>query len=349
MLEGATHADPDPKTLLTSKGASPEGSDVEILDIEKAEQKAVSTGQEMVASLKQQGIIKTAAVEQAMLAIDRARYAPESLGVKAYEDAPQPIGMSAMLSAPHMHALALEALADHLVPGAKVLDVGAGSGYLSACMAHMVGPSGQVIGVDHLVSLVALGNANIRKSDGDLLNSGRLSILYGDGWKGCPHDAPFDCIHVGAAAEMVPEALLLQLKPGGRLVIPLGKQTQYFCVVDRDRPAKDYVKKQLMSVNCVPLVRTNVAAAGPASRRSPPASPPSSSAVASVQQNLLGYDAAGPDHTDVFSPPALEERMAAIPTEMAEPEVTVKVRGAPAPEPADAKCCWFSDRCRDLC
>merc|ERR1712046_552145 len=99
-----------------------------------------------------------------------------------------------------MHAHALELLANHLFPGARALDVGCGSGYLSACMSRMVGPHGLVLGVDHLVPLVELAISNIRKSDSDLL-SGQLAILHGDGWKGCPDDAPFDCIHVGAAAE----------------------------------------------------------------------------------------------------------------------------------------------------
>merc|ERR1719321_861530 len=155
-----------------------------------------------------------------MLATDRGDYAPQD----AYSDRPQSIGMAATISAPHMHALALDLLVDHLKPGARVLDVGSGSGYLCACMARMVGPSGLVIGVDHLSPLVELAVTNIKKADADLLDA-QLAILHGDGWKGCPDDAPFDCIHVGAAAESIPASLLEQLKPGGRMVIPVGRQS----------------------------------------------------------------------------------------------------------------------------
>merc|ERR1719326_1255043 len=101
-----------------------------------------------------------------MLATDRQNFAPTG----PYADRPQQIGFNATISAPHMHALALELLADHLVPGARTLDVGCGSGYLCACMARMVGPKGLVIGVDHLVPLVSLATDNVKKADADLLD-----------------------------------------------------------------------------------------------------------------------------------------------------------------------------------
>merc|ERR1712216_444113 len=130
----------------------------------------------MVNALKTRCIIRNDSVEKAMLATDRCNYAPRDV----YADQPQPIGHQATISAPHMHAHALDLLADHLLPGARALDVGCGSGYLSACMARMVGPKGTVIGVDHLVPLVELATANTAKSDDDLLH-GRLALLHGDG------------------------------------------------------------------------------------------------------------------------------------------------------------------------
>jgi len=195
-------------------------------------------------------------LEKAMLATDRQNYAPL---LSPYADRPQPIGNGATISAPHMHSLALERLAGHLVPGARILDIGCGSGYLSACMARMVGPSGLVIGVDHLTPLVDLAITNIKKADADLLDA-QLAILHGDGWKGCPDDAPFDCIHVGAAAESIPASLLEQLKPGGRMVIPVGQEAQHFYQIDRKLNG-DYEKQRLMGVRYVPLVKTEVAAA----------------------------------------------------------------------------------------
>jgi hypothetical protein len=117
-----------------------------------------------------------------------------------------------------------------------------------------------VIGVDHLLPLVNLAQSNVRKSDADLLDRQHLVLLHGDGWKGCPDDAPFDCIHVGAAADVVPQALLNQLKMGGRMVIPVGTNSQYFYQWDRKMNG-EYEQKKLMGVRYVPLVKTDVAAA----------------------------------------------------------------------------------------
>merc|ERR1712112_302606 len=85
-----------------------------------------------------------------MLAVDRGNY----VGHKAYQVASQRIGYNITISAPHMHAHALELLKDHLKPGCRALDVGSGSGYLTACMAHMVGEQGLVVGIDHIAQLV---------------------------------------------------------------------------------------------------------------------------------------------------------------------------------------------------
>ena len=88
---------------------------------------------------------------------DRRHYCPHN----PYQDSPQSIGYAATISAPHMHAHALEQLKDHLFPGAQVLDVGSGSGYLTTCMAHMVGPTGCVVGIDHMKELVDMSQKNL--------------------------------------------------------------------------------------------------------------------------------------------------------------------------------------------
>lgn len=205
--------------------------------------------QELVVTLRSSGTITKDSVERAMLAIDRRHYAPRT----PYVDTPQPIGFGATISAPHMHAHALELLSDFLKPGAHALDVGVGSGYLSACMAQMVGSTGKVVGIDHLWQLVEMAQTNIRKTDGALLDEGHLVVQQGDGWRGVPELGPYDCIHVGAAAESVPIPLLEQLKVGGRMVIPVGKQSQYFYLIDR-RQDGSYTETQLMGVRYVPLV-----------------------------------------------------------------------------------------------
>lgn len=109
-----------------------------------------------------------------MLQVDRAHYCSAR---DPYLDSPHVIGYGATISAPHMHAYALEVLADKLVEGAKVLDVGSGSGYLTACMAHMTGPRGVVYGVDHIKELVKLSEENIKRDCEDLLTSGRVKLV----------------------------------------------------------------------------------------------------------------------------------------------------------------------------
>uniref|UniRef100_UPI00398E5B4A l-isoaspartyl protein carboxyl methyltransferase, like isoform X2 n=1 Tax=Pristiophorus japonicus TaxID=55135 RepID=UPI00398E5B4A len=173
---------------------------------------------QLVENLRRNGVIRSEQVFAAMMATNRALYCKQS----PFMDAPQSIGYRATISAPHMHAHALECLKDHLYPGAQALDVGSGSGYLTACMARMVGPTGKVVGIDHIAELVAESIDNVQSDDPRLLSSGRLSLIVGDGRLGFPDGAPYDAIHVGAAAETVPQALLQQLKPGGRLVVPVG-------------------------------------------------------------------------------------------------------------------------------
>lgn len=107
--------------------------------------------------------------------VDRAHYAPAF----PYSDSPQPIGFSATISAPHMHASACTTLLPYLKPGAKVLDVGSGSGYLTHVLAELVkgnsnaGQKGQVIGVDHIQGLVDLAKKNMAKSKEERAVGGR--------------------------------------------------------------------------------------------------------------------------------------------------------------------------------
>lgn len=117
-----------------------------------------------------------------------------------------------------MHAAACESLLPYLTPGARVLDIGSGSGYLTHVLAELVQPGGKVVGIDHIQPLVEMGVGNTRKSaEGrELLRSGSIEYVKADGRLGWLECAPYDAIHVGAAAAGFHQALIDQLKAPGR-------------------------------------------------------------------------------------------------------------------------------------
>ncbi|CAO2840519.1 unnamed protein product [Amaranthus hypochondriacus] len=205
----------------------------------------------MVEQLQRYGVFHSDKVAEVMKTIDRGLFVPS--GTSAYVDSPMPIGHNVTISAPHMHAMCLELLKDHLHPGMHALDVGSGTGYLTACFAVMVGSQGRAVGIEHIPELVTWSIENIKSSAAaSFLEEGSLSVHDGDGRLGYPETAPYDAIHVGAAAPEIPKALVEQLKPGGRLVIPVGTYCQELQVVDKQEDGTLTVRTET-SVRYVPL------------------------------------------------------------------------------------------------
>lgn len=163
------------------------------------------------------------------------------------------VGYNVTISAPHMHAHALEMLEDKLIPGACVLDVGSGSGYLTVCMARLVQPNGKVIGIEHIPELVQLSIKNISKNSRSLLDDGILEIVLGDGRLGYPINGPYDAIHVGAASPTRPTTLIEQLKPGGRLIVPVGVGNQKMMIYDKSLDGLEVHERSTLGVRYVPL------------------------------------------------------------------------------------------------
>ncbi|KAH8268117.1 hypothetical protein KR026_000148 [Drosophila bipectinata] len=214
-----------------------------------------TSNQDLIRQLKENGVIASDAVANAMAATDRKHYSPRN----PYMDAPQPIGGGVTISAPHMHAFALEYLRDHLKPGAHVLDVGSGSGYLTACFYRFIkakgtNPDTRIVGIEHQADLVKMSKANLNADDREILSCGQLEIVQGDGRKGFPTSAPYNAIHVGAAAPDTPTELINQLANGGRLIVPVGPDggSQYMQQYDKDSNGKVQMTR-LMGVMYVPL------------------------------------------------------------------------------------------------
>ena len=190
----------------------------------------------LIMHLIQSNYISSERVLRAMIEVDRNDFAPEN----PYADRPIYIGYNVTISAPHMHALALEYLSDYCTKGAKILDVGSGSGFLTVALSKMTKDTGIVVGIDHIFELYDFGRQNIKKHHSELIKNGKVILVLGDGRKGYKKYGPYKAIHVGACSEQVPRELLNQLDNNGRMFIPVGKkgETQNIIIVDKNSYGK---------------------------------------------------------------------------------------------------------------
>jgi len=152
----------------------------------------------------------------AMRAVPRHEFVPPASRARAYDDGPLEIGHGQTISQPYVVAAMTELAAPK--PGARVLEVGTGSGYQAAVLAEM---GSQVYTIEILAPLAAQAARTLER-----LGYGSVQVRHGDGYRGWPEAAPFDAIVVTAAAPRVPPDLLAQLAVGGRLVIPVGSAFQ---------------------------------------------------------------------------------------------------------------------------
>ncbi|TFH88500.1 protein-L-isoaspartate(D-aspartate) O-methyltransferase [Billgrantia azerbaijanica] len=188
--------------------------------------------------------VNDAAVLEAMRRVPRHRFVPGVSPARAYRDSPQPIGHGQTISQPYMVAYMTERLS--LAADDRVLEVGTGSGYQAAILAELVAEVVTIEIIGDLAEsaaerLAAMGYRNI-------------TVLHGDGYYGHAPRAPFDAIVVTAAAAHVPPPLVAQLRPGGRLVIPVGRSgwTQNLLLVEKDADG-ELSSRNLAAVRFVPL------------------------------------------------------------------------------------------------
>lgn len=202
----------------------------------------------LVAILKDLGYIRSPKVERAMLVVPRELFVPDDVREYAYDDRPLPIGYGQTISAPSIVAHMTELLDPR--PGDKVLEIGTGSGYQAAILAEIVTPGGHVWSIERIPELAEFARRNLERTG----YSDRVTVIVGDGSLGYEPAAPYDKIMVTAAAPRVPEPLIKQLKPGGRLVAPIGPLPfQVLTIVDKREDGSLEIRRDL-EVVFVPLI-----------------------------------------------------------------------------------------------
>lgn len=188
------------------------------------------------------GIALSPRVLAAMGEVPRHAFVPPEHLADAYRNRPLPIGFGQTISQPFIVALMTELAA--VTPGDRVLDVGTGSGYQAAILAKLVS---HVFTIE-LCAPLATRAAKTFKD----LGLHNITTRIGDGHGGWPEEAPFDAIVTAAAPRDIPEALVAQLKPGGRLVIPVGGETQKLIVVEKASDQSLH-RSEIIPVSFVPL------------------------------------------------------------------------------------------------
>jgi len=193
------------------------------------------------------------AVMQAMRRVPRHLFVPPTFRAAAYENRPLPIGGGQTISQPYIVALMTDLA--QVAPGDKVLEVGTGCGYQAAVLAEL---GAAVYSIERLDQLVEQARENLKEA-----GYAGIRLRHGDGAKGWPEEAPFDAILVTAAAERMPQSLIEQLAPGGRLVVPVERRggfarfdiAQELVVVTKSEDG-EVSKESVLPVAFVPLIES---------------------------------------------------------------------------------------------
>lgn len=202
------------------------------------------TRDRLVQRLKQHGIRSNAVLEQ-IRHVPRHLFVDEALASRAYEDTALPIGLGQTISQPYVVARMTEALLDGF-EGEKVLEIGTGCGYQTAVLAPLVK---KIYTVERIPELLRKAKQRLRELD--IYN---VQFRPGDGWEGWPKYGPYDGILVAAAAPELPQKLLEQLAPGGRLIMPVGPAGRQDLLMIT-RKDDHFEQVSLGAVSFVPLVK----------------------------------------------------------------------------------------------
>jgi protein-L-isoaspartate(D-aspartate) O-methyltransferase len=194
--------------------------------------------------LRRRGIREQPILE-AFLAVPREGFVSTDHARLAYGDHPLPIAAGQTISQPYIVALMIQAA--QIGPGANVLEIGAGSGYAAAVIGRI---ASHVIAIERQHELVEIARQRLRR-----LGCDNVEIVEGDGTRGCADCAPFDAILAAASGSHVPPALIAQLAPGGRLVMPIGEPGGVQELIKVTKQADGILKQDnLGGVRFVPLI-----------------------------------------------------------------------------------------------
>lgn len=203
----------------------------------------------LVSDLIEGGYLKKDVIIDAFSEISRVEFVPEDLEKEAEANVALPIGFGQTISQPLTVALMFDLL--DLDRGQNILDVGSGSGWTTALLSYIVGRHGRVTAIERIEALKEIGEKNVSKYKylkGQ--ERGVAEFYHGDGTKGHEANAPYDRILVSADAKSIPEALKLQLKIGGKMVIPLKNSLVYL----EKKSEKEFEKEEYPGFAFVPLI-----------------------------------------------------------------------------------------------
>lgn len=204
----------------------------------------------LINNLIRNGYLKTDLIIDAFSEINRLEFLPQDLEGQFMADVALPIGHGQTISQPRTVAIMLELLDPQR--GQNILDVGAGSGWITALLCYIVGKDGRVTALERIEELAMWGKNNVAKYKNYIENfdKGIAQFHVLDGKKGFPENAPYDRIIVSASAKIIPEDLKKQLKVGGKMIIPVKNSLIYLEKRGRD----DFYKEEYPGYNFVPLI-----------------------------------------------------------------------------------------------
>lgn len=220
---------------MTSTTAGRDAERRDLVRIITAEAKRLST--EVETAVNAPGVL------EALAAIPRENFVDPIDAPNAYRNCPLPIGHSQTISQPFVVALMTGLLQP--APSHRILEIGTGSGYQAAILSRLVS---DVYSIEVVPQLAARADAALKA-----LAISNVHIRVGDGHLGWPEASPFDGIIVTAAAEEIPDGLVAQLRPGGRLVLPLGRHRQMLTVLTKD-DGGHVITRDILPVRFVPFV-----------------------------------------------------------------------------------------------